>query len=556
MSAPSPPRNVADYLPTMAAERPEAPAMYIPKKRRRGGRREYDVVTYRTLDSRSERIAAGLLASGLPSGARVALMVKPGEDFFALMFGLFKASLVPVLVDPGLGVKNVSACLAKARPEAFIAIPAAQLARMVLGWGRATLTRTITVGPRPLWRGERLADVEAQGSAALRAGATLPGVDPDDDAAILFTSGSTGPPKGVVYRHRHFTAQVEALREMFDIRPGEVNLPTFPPFALFDPALGVTSVIPFMDPTRPAKVDPREILEPVERFGVTMMFGSPALLNTVGRWADARGERMPSVRRVIAAGAPLPAPTIERWQRILSDDARVYPPYGATECLPVACVPSDEIVGETWAETERGAGVCVGRPVDSIRVEIIAITDESIPRWSDVDMLPDGEIGEMVVQGPMVTESYFDDTHHTELAKIPGEDGRVWHRMGDLGWRDEQGRLWFCGRKAHRVVLPDCTLFTVPIEKVFDTHPKVFRSALVGARLGGEVVPVLCVELEAGQWVARSVLADELREIGRAHPDAHRIAHVLTHESFPVDIRHNAKIGRERLARWAEEKLA
>lgn len=549
------PRNVADYLPAVAAERPDAVAMYIPKKRRDAQGRRYDELTYRRLSTRADDIAHGLLASGIAPGTHAALMVRPGEDFFALMFGLFRAGLVPVLVDPGIGRQHLGACLAKAEPKLFIGIPVAHAARVALGWGKATVERPITVGRRWFWGGDTLAKVEAEGARARKGGATLPDVSPESTAAILFTSGSTGPPKGVVYTHANFTAQVEALRSLFGIEAGEVNLPTFPPFALFDPALGVTSVIPFMDPTRPADVDPREVIEPVERFGVTMMFGSPALLDTVGRELDRGDVKLPSLRRVIAAGAPLPAKTIRRWQRALAEEARVYPPYGATESLPVACMASDEIVDVTWPRSERGDGVCVGRPVPEVELEILAITDEPIAHMRDAVKLGVGEVGEIAVRGPMVTRSYYRAPEHTERAKI-ADDGGFWHRMGDLGWRDDEGRVWFCGRKAHRVETPEGTLYTVPIEKVFDAHPDVFRSALVGPRVDGAVTPTLCVELEPGTRRDRDELFAELKQRAQVSERAQRVERFLLHPGFPVDIRHNAKINREALRIWAEAELA
>ncbi|MCA9701118.1 MAG: AMP-binding protein, partial [Myxococcales bacterium] len=230
---------------------------------------------------------------------------------------------------------------------------------------------------------------------------------------------------------------------MFGIEPGEIDLPTFPLFALFDPALGMTTVLPDMDASKPAKVAPENILEPIRRFGVTTMFGSPALLNTVGRHGERVGAKLPSLRRVIAAGAPLPAATMRRWHGMLSPEADVFPPYGATESLPVACIPCREILGKTWADTEQGAGVCVGLPVPEIEVRIIAISDEAIDRWSDDLVVPDGDVGEIAVRGPMVTEAYFGDEGATARAKIRDKirdgDG-IWHRMGDLGWRDQQGR--------------------------------------------------------------------------------------------------------------------
>jgi len=550
------PNTVADVLPQMAASMPEATAIYFPTSRRDAdGQVEYEQLSYRDLDRRSSRIAAGLHAVGIARGQRAALMVQPSPDLFALTFGMFKAGVVPVMIDPGLGLSGLKSGMARAQPDAFIGIPKAHLARVALGWGRETITTTVSVGGWGLG-GHTLAALEAQGTERLAAGVEIGETDPDEIAAILFTSGSTGPAKGVVYRHRTFLAQVEALRDMFGIEPGDIDLPTFPLFALFDPALGMTTVIPDMDSRKPAQVDPRAILEPIARFGITTMFGSPALLDTVGRYGEAHGVELPSLRRVMAAGAPLPADTMRRWHGMLSPDADVYPPYGATESLPVACMPCREILAQTWTQTQAGAGVCVGRPVASIRVQIIEISDEPIDRWDPSLVLPDGEIGEITVRGPMVTEAYYNDPDKTAAAKIPDGDG-LWHRMGDVGWRDEHGRIWFCGRKAHRVIPPADAkpMFSVACEKIIDTHPAVYRSALVGPSGHG---PTLCVELESTADTRWASVEADLRAMIAAEPKLAAIEHVLPYTKrggFPVDIRHNAKIGRERLRVWAEGKL-
>lgn len=557
----SEPATVADMLPRMAASMPDATAIYFPSKRRdAAGLIEYIQISYRELDERSDHIAAGLHAIGIVRGDRAALMVKPSPELFALTFAMFKAGVVPVMIDPGLGIRGLKSCMARAQPTAFIGIPAAHAARVALGWGRATITKTVSVGGWGLG-GHTLAALEQLGRDRLSKGERPSPTGPDEVAAILFTSGSTGPAKGVVYRHRNFVAQVTAIREMFGIEPGEIDLPTFPLFALFDPALGMTTVLPDMDSTKPARVDPRNIIEPIQRFGVTTMFGSPALLDTVGRYGEAHATKLPSLRRVIAAGAPLPAPTIRRWHAMLDASADVFPPYGATESLPVACIASRSILADTWPRTEQGEGVCVGMPVPAIDVRILAITDEPIARWSDDLLMPDGEIGEIAVRGPMVTESYLNDETNTAKAKIlDGE--RVWHRMGDLGWRDEQGRIWFCGRKSHRIDLAGSdSMFSVCVENVFDTHPAVYRSALVGPQLAGGPAPTLCVELEPGCVQSWADIARELRELAARHPGQlglGRIEHYLHYDErhgFPVDIRHNAKIGREKLRAWAEAKL-
>ncbi len=380
----------------------------------------------------------------------------------------------------------------------------------------------------------------------------------DETAAILFTSGSTGVPKGAVYSHGNFSAQVELLRQVYDIRPGEIDLPTFPLFALFAPALGMSSVVPEMDFTRPADVDPIKIIAAIEKFQVTTMFGSPALINRVGRYGEAKGLKLPSLKRAISAGAPVPASVLERFANMLQGEAQVFTPYGATEALPVCSIGSDEILDETRYATDRGRGVCVGRPVPGIELEIIGISDGSIAHWTDDLKVAAGEIGEIVVKGPQVTGSYFNRAESNALSKIadPEHDG-FYHRMGDLGYRDEQGRIWFCGRKAHRVVTPDETLFTIPCEAIFNTHSEVFRTALVGVGEPGRQRPVLCVELEKGvDTAAVERIYRELLAIGAEYDLTRNIKRVLFHPAFPVDIRHNAKIFREKLAAWAAEKVS
>ncbi|RLB63290.1 MAG: peptide synthase, partial [Deltaproteobacteria bacterium] len=430
------------------------------------------------------------------------------------------------------------------------------LARVVLGWGKPTVKILLTVGRRLIWGGSTLKKLltKIPDDQHYETAQTAS----DETAAILFTSGSTGVPKGAVYSHGNFSAQVELLRQVYDIRPGEIDLPTFPLFALFAPALGMTSVVPEMDFTRPADVDPVKIIAAIEKFQITTMFGSPALINRVGRFGEAQGIKLPSLKRAISAGAPVPAAVLERFNNMLSAEAQVFTPYGATEALPVCSIGSAEILGETHHATDRGSGVCVGKPVPGIELEIITISDEPIASWGADLTLGVGEIGEIVVKGPQVTRSYFNRSESTLLSKIAdSERDGFYHRMGDLGYRDEQGRIWFCGRKAHRVVTSDETLFTIPCEAIFNTHKDVFRTALVGVGTPGRQRPVLCVELEKGaDTSALDRIHQELLAIGTEYEVTHNIKTFLFHPEFPVDIRHNAKIFREKLAVWAKGQLS
>ena len=547
------PCNIAASLPRLARERPDQIAIRCPGGRLWNGMARYDTaLTYAQLDARSDAIAGGLAKHGIVRGTRAVIMVRPSPEFFLLMFALFKAGAVPVLVDPGIDRRALKQCLDEAQAEAFIGIPLAHLARVVLGWSRSAKTR-VTVGRRYGWGGTTLAKVERDGADA---GPRLADTQPDDAAGILFTSGSTGVPKGVVYRHRHFVAQVELLRNAFGMQPGGVDLPTFPPFALFDPALGLTSIIPDMDPTRPANADPRKLHAAIRQFGVTQLFGSPALMRVL---AD-HGEPLPGVRRVTSAGAPVPPEVVERIRALLPDDAQFWTPYGATECLPVAVIEGRELQS-TRVETERGAGTCVGRAVIPNEVRIIAIRDEAIDRWSDDLVLAGGVVGEITVAGPTATDSYFNREAATRAAKIRESlaDGseRIVHRMGDVGYFDAQGRLWFCGRKTQRVETVDGPLYTEQVEPIFNTIADVKRTALVGIGTHGRQEPVLCYELQPGVPKDRyASLVEALRALAAVHAHTTGIHQFLRHPAFPVDIRHNAKIGREKLTVWASKQMS
>jgi len=542
--------NIAATLPPLARERPDQIAIRCPGGRGANGLAAYDVtLSYAQLDARSDAIAAGLGGYGIGRGTRTVVMVRPSPEFFLLMFALFKAGAVPVLVDPGIDKRALKQCLDEAQPEAFIGIPLAQLARRLLGWARSA-RRIVTVGRRWAWGGTTLAQIERAGSGA---GSQLADTAADDVAAILFTSGSTGVPKGVVYRHRHFVGQIELMRNAFDMQAGGIDLPTFPPFALFDPALGLTSVIPDMDPTRPASADPRKLHDAIDRFGVTQLFGSPALMRVLADY----GRPLPNVRCATSAGAPVPPEIVAKICSLLPEDGKLWTPYGATECLPVAAIEGRELQ-DTRAATETGAGTCVGAVVAPNVVRIIAIDDAAIPEWSGVRELPAGTVGEITVAGPTTTDTYFNRDAATRIAKIRErlDDGseRIVHRMGDIGYFDAQGRLWFCGRKTQRVETAQGPLYTEQVEPIFNTLPWLRRSALVGIGAAGAQRPVLCYELQAG--VAPPAQPDAvLRALAQTHAHTAGIADFLRHPGFPVDIRHNVKIGREKLALWAKDRV-
>ena len=543
--------NVGSLLRRMAERQPYKRAVVYPVGRDQAGRTAYAHLTFKQLDQESDKYAHGLVEIGITRGARTILMVRPSLDFFALTFAMFKVGAVPVVVDPGMGLSRMLSCLREGQAEAFIGIPRAHVLRVTVPKYFRSVKTWVTVGRRWFWGGATLKQLGRRPWEPFEPVPTTR----DETAAILFTTGSTGPAKGAVYTHGTFDAQIRHIQEEFRIEPDEIDLPTFPLFALFDPALGMTAVIPDMDPTRPGFVDPEKIIQPILDQGVTNMFGSPALLNRVGKWGLERGVSLPPLRRVVSAGAPVAPANIEQFSSMLAEPAQIFTPYGATEAVPVASIGSHEILSETKKLTESGYGMCVGRALAGIRMNIIEITDDPIYRWSDDLILPPGDVGEITVQGDLVTKNYFERPEADALAKI--KDGQsFWHRMGDLGWLDKKGRLWFCGRKSHRVLTREGTLFTIPCEAIFNQHPMVFRSALVGVGHPPDQRPVICIELKKEHRRAdQQAIRSELLEIAQSNQLTSAIETILFINAFPVDIRHNSKIFREKLSVWAERKL-
>jgi acyl-CoA synthetase (AMP-forming)/AMP-acid ligase II len=483
-------------------------------------------------------------------------MVRPSIDFISLAFALFKTGAVTVLIDPGMGRASLLECLEAVEPDGFVAIPLAHAVRILFRRRFPRARANVTVGRRWFWAGPTIGQLRQREVSVFRPAQTRT----DDPAAIIFTTGSTGPPKGVLYRHGNFDQQVEQIRDRYRIEPGEIDLPGFPLFGLFNSAMGVTTVIPDMDPSRPAQVNPERIVEAVDDWQVTQSFGSPAIWHVVGRYCAERGVRLPSLRRVLSAGAPVPPHVLQRVQQVIADDGDVQTPYGATEALPVASISARQVLSETAARTWQGAGTCVGKRFSGIQWKVIRIQDGPLETIDQVEELPVGEIGELIVRGAVVTDRYVTRTEANRLAKI--QDGaHTWHRMGDVGYLDQDDRFWFCGRLAHRVRTAAGTMYSVCCEAIFNQHPRVYRSALVGIGPPGQQTPAVVVQPWPDQLPTatadRDQLIGELAERAAASPLTSAIppSHILIRQSLPVDIRHNAKIFREKLAVWAQQQL-
>ncbi len=551
----------------MAAQAPERPAIVCPQRADALGR---TALTFRELNQESDRLAWGLRDVGVTAGSRTLLMVKPGLDFIALTFALFKVGAVPVLIDPGMGVKNVMNCVRQCSPRNMIAISLAHALRILPGNDAFdSVALNITVGRRWCWGGLTLDHVRMLGSDK-----TFPiaPTTPCSPAAILFTSGGTGIPKGVLYEHGMFGAQVDLIRDFYGIAPGERDLPAFPLFGLFAAALGTTCVIPEMDPSHPAQCDPEKIVRGILDHNITYTFGSPSIWKRVGPYCAERGITFPNVKRILLAGAPVRADVLAPFAKILPH-GDTFIPYGATEALPVASIRGSEVLQETWALTQQGHGYCVGRPIPGITVKIIGSSQTAAAQqvWDDALVLPPRSIGEIVVKGPVVTKEYFNMPAQTAAAKIyepipsaSPQSYSCWHRMGDMGYFDDAGRLWFCGRKAHRVILRSGkALYSVCIEAVFENflttrmnkspNSGSIRAALAGLGSAGAQEGVIVVEVPHEKTTSDcAALSWELDAWSATERRAADIAGIFWYaKPFPVDVRHNAKIDREALSRWA-----
>ena len=550
------PFNIAERLREQARLRPHSRAVVVPEGYDKRGRRCYAHWTFSQLDGAIDRYARGLSSLGVRSGQRCLLMVKPSLEFFGLTFALFRLGAVPVLIDPAMGRTNVLGAISEVAPEAFIAIPRGHVARIMFGKAFGAVKVNVTVGRKLFWGGATLDDVERLGAEG-----DLPPSETTaaDVAAVLFTSGSTGAPKGVLYTHGIFDAQVKIFENDFKIEPGEVDLSAFPLFSLFSAALGATVVVPDMDATKPAFVDGAKIMEAVQDQGVTYAFGSPAFWHRVADYCEPRGLTLPSLRRVLMAGAPCPVTLLERMLALVPDSADAFTPYGATECLPITLPSARELIALGAAEkTAAGAGTYVGQPVPGTEVKVIAIDDAPIARLEDAVALAPNAIGEIVVRSPVTTQGYFQRPGDDAKSKMSGDGDRLWHRMGDVGYLDDAGKLWFCGRKSHRVETADGPMFTVRVEAIFN-------------RTSGCIAPRLSASGKKGRsgrsssWSVRRTdalkarptkqkLREELLALGGTSELTEKIDTVLFHPSFPVDARHNAKIRREDLTVWAQGK--
>ena len=511
-----------------------------------GGRPGTRTVSWGLLGRRVRELASGLAAVGVRPGQRVALLVPPSAELTAAVYAVWSAGAVVVVADKGLGVRGMGRALRGARVDHVVASgPGLVAARaMRLPGARIGAGRLAGRLRRALGAEHSLADLARLGRGAPAA----PGPALDDACAVVFTSGATGPAKGVVYRHRQLRAQLMLLRATYALRDDDRIVAAFAPFSLYGPALGIGSVVPDVDVTSPGALTAAALADAVAAIGATVVFASPAALRgvlaTAAELTTARRAALADVRLVISAGAPVPARLLRSLRAVLPG-AELHTPYGMTEVLPVSDI---SLAGIEAAGP--GDGVCVGRPLPGVDVSVSPLTPSGA---ADGPLTAEPyRTGEVSVRAAHVMDTY-DDLWATQQssARDPG-----WHRTGDVGHLDDEGRLWIEGRLQHVLSTPRGVVTPVGVEQRVEALDDVASAAVVGVGpVGTQQVVVVVVPRRRPSRAAGPVAAPPLAAAVRAAAGG-TVAAVLVTGSLPVDVRHASKVDRARVGGWAERTLA
>ncbi|NJC22565.1 acyl-coenzyme A synthetase/AMP-(fatty) acid ligase/pimeloyl-ACP methyl ester carboxylesterase [Arthrobacter pigmenti] len=508
-------------------------------------------LSWRELDARITALAGALQGIGVRPGSRISLMVPPGVELTVLIYACLRLGAVIVVADAGLGAKGLSRAVRGAVPEFLVGIDRALVAARLFGWPgtRISVGALSTVRSRALGVQHSLEEL-----ASADAVFNDPRIEPDADAAILFTSGSTGPAKGVVYTHRQLSAMRDTLANTLDLRPGSALVAGFAPFALLGPALGASSVTPAMDVTAPRTLSARALADAVSAIDATVVFASPAALRNVLETADSitpRGaEALGAVKTLLSAGAPVPTTLLEALQPLVPK-ATLHTPYGMTEALPVTDIDLEGILAATNSSVAgSGNGVCVGTPVPGAEVAISPL--DGTGSASGKPTTTAGITGEILVRAAHVKDRY----HRLWITERESSRTSGWHRTGDVGHLDADGRLWVEGRLAHIIPTAAGAVTPVGAEQAIECTEGVGQAAVVGVGPAGTQA-VVAVVVPASTTRAGSLATESLSAAVRqaGHSTGVEIAAVLTLPELPTDVRHNAKIDRTKVAAWAGQVL-
>lgn len=498
---------------------------------------KYETLTFKEMELRINHYAHTFLDQDLKSGDKILVFVKPSLDFPIIIFSLFRAGLVPVFIDPGMGVDAMLQCIQTSSAKALIGIPKIHHLRLLKSSYFSSIEFSYVIDGRALnaISFENLLKKNYT-STPLKSQTTG-----QSYAAVLFTSGGTGTPKGVLYTHEMFIEQTLKLKQIFRLANQDKDYPCFPLFGLFSLALGLTVVMPEVDLMKPSQVNAKAIVKSLMKHKITFATGSPALWKRVAQYALRKKITLPHLKAIATFGAPVSIDLHKDLSSVLTA-GEVYTPYGATECLPVSVITSHEILGETKTETLGGQGTCVGYPAPTTEIKILNCQSNTIV--DDINY-----IGEILVATSAMTSGYDGLSDATKAIRyVCPISQKKYHKMGDLGKLDCFGRLWFLGRKVQCISLPDYWLCTEEIEPAINYLPEVSRCALL--KLKDKIA--LVVERQDGMVdlpdLQKEKFFQKIKMVLAGLPKGHLVEDIILDMNFPVDTRHNIKIDRLSMA--------
>lgn len=528
-------KNVSDLLREQAEKLPNKRSIYYAKKRIWGSY-SYPSYTFSELNNRINKFCHKLEALGVKPKDKVLFFVKPNLDFCAITYALFRLGAIVIFIDPGMKRDYFFKAIKEVEPDVLLGIPKVHILRRFFKQYFSGIKIFITTGilsgtkAKSIYRGlKKLSNNHSS---------YIP--HKDDMAAILYTSGGTGEPKGVEYTHDIFIQQSSMLKKEFHLTSDDFDIPCFPLFSFFTLSMGMSSCIPDMDPAKPLLVDPAKLYRNINETKATFLAGSPAIWDVLADYCLEKKLILPTVKYLVMFGAPVRVSLHKKLSKILINGT-TYTPYGATECLPIANISGKDILMYHQKLILDGAGTCVGKALQGVNIKIIESTFTELAKIADANILGVNSVGEIIVNAPNMTKAYFKNDDATKKSKIKDGD-KIWHRMGDVGYLDEKGNLWFCGRQKHVVEVKDQKYYPNQIETIFNSHALVSKSALIKDKK--EDVPAIVIERKDHLDTIEPMFLMDLKNLAQTHDKTKNIQKFYVKTKFPVDVRHNIKIDR------------
>ena len=543
--------RIADYLD----KHPEKDAIVFPVKVR-GKNIEYGSISFRELDEQSSYLAGYLKSRGMKKGDRAVVMLPTSLMLYIVITALIKLGVAIVFIDQWLGLKQIENSCKISKPKAFIGNIKANFLRLY--------SKTFREVPIKLMIRKRgLAGLEyiKKLTRDTRKITEIEQYQPDSPMIVRFTTGNTGVPKGVKRTYAYVCTQLEAMSDFWRIKENDIDMPTWPLNVLYNLVKGATTIVPLVSYGRANKVDPALLVRQIQDCNVTTASGSPFYWFRIIEYCKEKNIKLDNIRLIFIGGGPVSLKLIYSFPDVFPN-AKAFIVYGSTEVFPLSWIDMQEIRECTGDLTRNGRGICVGRPHPGLSVKIIKPIDGPVKLgkdgWKNLE-IQQGSIGEIIVSGPHVATQYYGDNGEIFLYnKIVDNEKKIWHRMGDIGYLDEDGRIWLAGRKNNIYSLENKMFYPLMIECMIDTLPEISKSALVkfSHHNKNEIQALLVVEPANKKILkdrkSRVYLRNKIISICRSknfHIDA-----VVFMKKIPLDPRHNTKVDYNLLHRMLKSK--